>query len=95
VSSLTRGVGEPTFSRDRARASHRQYATSEHTAVRLAKMGGPVHEKIARYLQDLCQNHGSGPVREARDITHSTVTLLLLKPQLDENHGAATASHQL
>ena len=58
-------------------------------------MGGPVHEKIARYLQDLCQDHASGQVREARDIAHSTVTLLLLMPRLGENHDAAKASYQI
>jgi hypothetical protein len=47
--------------------------------VRLAKMGRPVGEKIERYLQDLWQDHASGQVREARDIAHSTVKLLLLK----------------
>jgi hypothetical protein len=63
--------------------------------VRLAKRGGPVREKIERYLQDLCQDHASGQVREARDIAHSTVTLLLLKTRLDENHDAAKASYQM
>ena len=58
-------------------------------------MGGPVHEKIARYLQDLCQDHASQQVREARDIAHSTVRLLLLKPRLDENHDAAKVSYQM
>jgi hypothetical protein len=63
--------------------------------VRLAKIGGPVREKIERYLQDLCQHHASGQGREARDIAHSTVTLLLLKPWLDENHDAEKASYQM
>ncbi len=54
-----------------------------------------MREKIERYLQDLCQHHASGQGREARDIAHSTVTLLLLKPWLDENHDAAKASYQM
>ena len=58
-------------------------------------MGRPVGEKIERYLQDLWQDHASGQVREARDIAHSTVKLLLLKTRLDENHDAAKASYQM